>query len=154
MRRTVLIEGILLLMIGLVSMGEGLRLITQMDPQAVSDVLGPGWYVLFIGLTLIATAIVHFIAHYRETPSVKKVAVDRPMRMLMITMVVVMAVYTFLIEITGYLVATPLFFLAEFRVIGVKSWLTNILLTIAMTAVYYLVFVRYCDMVFPRGILF
>ena len=141
-------------MVSLVAMGEGIRLTLQLDPQAVSDVLGPGYYVFFLGAALMVTGIIYLVVYGRKKAKVEKGVVSGPMRKVMITMIAVMAIYTFLIEITGYLVATLFFFLVEFRVIGVKSWVTNILLTIAFTAVYYFVFLRCCAMVFPRGIFF
>lgn len=153
MKRTVLIEGILLLVIGLVSAGEGMHLIVDKDPNIIYDMIGPGYYVLLLSIALMATGVVHLIVNYRKRLIMEKVEVTGEMRRRMISIVAVMAIYTFLIGITGYLVATIVFFLLEFRVIGIKSWRLNVTLTILLTAVYYIVFIRYCDMVFPRGIL-
>jgi hypothetical protein len=153
MKRTVLIEGILLLVIGLVSAGEGMHLIVDKDPNIIYDMIGPGYYVLLLSIALMATGVVHLIVNYRKRLIMEKVEVTGEMRRRMISIVAVMAIYTFLIGITGYLVATIVFFLLEFRVIGIKSWRLNVILTIVLTAVYYIVFIRYCDMVFPRGIL-
>lgn len=153
MKRTVLIEGILLLVIGLVSAGEGMHLIVDKDPNIIYDMIGPGYYVLLLSIALMATGVVHLIVNYRKRLIMEKVEVTGEMRRRMISIVAVMAIYTFLIGITGYLVATIVFFLLEFRVIGIKSWRLNVILTILLTAVYYIVFIRYCDMVFPRGIL-
>jgi putative tricarboxylic transport membrane protein len=72
----------------------------------------------------------------------------------MIYMVLAMALYILLIDIIGYLIATPLFFLMEFRLAGITSWRRNIILTVIVSAVYYFVFVEYCSMVFPRGIFY
>ena len=154
MRIGLLIEGILLLVIGLVSLIEGLRLILYKDPVILYDVLGPGDYILVLGLTLIFVAVVHVIVNYSKSIKGKVEMVSKVMRTRMISIVVVIMIYTFLIDIVGYLVATIFFFLTEFRVMGIKSWRLNIILSIVLTGVYYIVFVQYGDMVFPRGVLF
>ena len=154
MRIRLLIEGILLSVIGIVSFIEGLRLILYKDPVILYDALGPGDYILILGLVLIGVAVVHVIVNYRKPIMGKVQTVSKEMRTRMISIVVVIMIYTFLIDIVGYLGATIFFFLTEFRVIGIKSWRLNIILSIVLTGVYYIVFVQYGDMVFPRGILF
>lgn len=154
MRIGLLIEGILLLVIGLVSLKEGLRLILYKDPVILYDVMGPGDYILLLGLALIATAIIHVVVNYRKPIMGKVETVRKVMRTRMISIVVVIMIYTFLIDIVGYLVATIFFFLTEFRVMGIKSWRLNIILSIVLTGFYYIIFIQYCSMVFPRGIFF
>jgi putative tricarboxylic transport membrane protein len=151
----VLIEGILLLAISLVSIAEGVRLITYKGSQTVvRDILGPSFYIFSLGIALMTTGIVHLFVNYKKDVSTEKVAINREMRIRMISMVVVLAVYTLLIDIVGYLVATIIFFFLEFRIVGIKSWIVNIILTLIITAAYYIVFVKYCEMIFPQGILF
>jgi hypothetical protein len=154
MRRTILIEGILLLVLSFVSMAEGLRLTLFKDPHTFYDMLGPGLYIFVVGIGLTATGLVHLLVNYKKAPGAEKVAVNREMRIRMIGMILVLAIYIFLIDIFGYLVSTTIFFLIELRIVGIKSWKTNIILTIVLTGVYYIVFVEYCNMLFPRGILF
>jgi len=48
MERAALLEGIFLLAISVAGIFEGYRLIINRDPQTVLDMLGPGYYVLFI----------------------------------------------------------------------------------------------------------
>jgi hypothetical protein len=154
LKRTVLIEGIFLLVISFVGVGEAIHLISDIDPHTVYDALGPGYYILFLSLALMATGATHLIVHYGKGVAAEKVVVDKAMRMNMIYMVLAMALYILLIDIIGYLIATPLFFLMEFRLAGITSWRRNIILTVIVSAVYYFVFVEYCSMVFPRGIFY
>jgi putative tricarboxylic transport membrane protein len=155
MARTVLIEGLLLLVIGLVSMVEGLRLIIYKNPEILYDVLGPGFYVLGISILLMVTGIVYLFINYRKVPSMgKALETNKKMRIRMMNMIVVFAIYIFLIDIIGYLVATIIFFLLEFRLVGFKSWVHNVILTLIVTIVYYIVFIHYCSLTFPRGIFF
>ena len=154
MKRTVLIEGMMMLVLSFVGLGEAIRLISDIDPHTVYDALGPGYYILFLSLALTATGATHLIVHYRKGVAAEKVVVDKAMRIKMICMVLAMALYILPIDVIGYMIATPLFFLMEFRLAGITSWRTNIIVTVIVSAAYYFVFVEYCSMVFPRGIFY
>lgn len=154
MKRKALIEGILLLAISVAGMVEGRRLIVHKNPNTLYDMLGPGLYIVLFSAAMMITGVVHLIVNYRNPLSAEKIVISKEMRIRMMSMVAVLAVYTFLIDIVGYLIATPIFFLLEFRTVGVKSWLTNAILTVACTAGYYIVFVEYCNITFPPGIFF
>ena len=154
MARTALIEGILLLAISLVGMLEGMRLIGQKDSQIIYDPLGPGYYIFFLSIALMVTGLIHLMVNYRKNIRLKKVLVDKAMRVLVIKMGLVMVLYTVLIDLTGYLIATIVFFFLEFRIMGIKSWLTNGILTVALSAAFYIIFVQHCSMVFREGIFF
>jgi hypothetical protein len=152
MGKTVTIEGILLIILGAVGVAEAVRLIIQKASLTVQDILGPGPYVLVVSIPLIVIGIVHLISH-RLTPSIEKVTVNKEMQRRMMIMIGACAFYTFLMSYIGYLLATLFFFFIQFKAVGIKSWRTNILLTLSLTTAYYIVFVKYCNMVFPRGIL-
>jgi hypothetical protein len=151
---TVLIEGILIIVFGLISTAEGFRLIIDKDPYALYDSLGPGSYILVLGISLIILGIVHIMINYRKLPKMESVEIGKGMRIQMLSTVIVLAIYTYLIGIVGYLIATLIFFLSEFRILGIKSWRNNLILTLIFTVTYYAVFIEFCGMVFPRGILF
>jgi hypothetical protein len=151
-KKSVLIEGLLLLILSFVGLGESLRLILDKDPQKVYDVLGPGQFVLVLSLALMAIGASHLIVNLRKGAIVPRTEVNVEMRNRMIGMALALAFYTLAIDFLGYLISTVLFFLLEFRIVGIKSWRSNIMITIVLTAVYYVVFIKYCEMVFPRGI--
>jgi hypothetical protein len=151
-KATVLIEGILLLVIGFIGLAEAIRLVTDIDPHTVYDVLGPGYYILFLSLALMVTGALHIAVNYRKGSSEVKVEVDIGLRRRMMFMILGLVIYTWIINFLGYPLSTFFFFLFEFRVVGIKSWRTNIFLTIALTTAYHLVFIKYGNMVFPRGI--
>jgi hypothetical protein len=52
------------------------------------------------------------------------------------------------------MVSSFLFLLAEFRLAGVTSWRTILIVTVVVLASFYLIFVQYCNMPFPRGIFY
>ena len=154
MNRKVLIEGTLILFVGLASMVEGLRLILHKDPHVLYDPLGPGFYVLALSIGLMAAGIVHFIVDYRKVRRIDNVSVSKEMRIRLLGSFLVLALYILLIGFVGYIAATLVFCFLEFRVAGVTSWRTNIILTLILSIVYYVIFVKFCEMVFPKGILF
>ncbi len=79
-------------------------------------------------------------------------AFSKSMKTAMGGMIVVLALYILLIEIVGYLIASPIFFLLLFRILGITSWLRNLGLSIVCSILLYIIFVHWLAMVFPRGI--
>jgi len=154
MRITILIEGVLLLALSLAGIAEGLRLVIYKDPYTLYDPMGPGLYIIAIGIGLMTLGVVHLVLHYRKPPAMEMVPVDRKMKIRMMSTVVVCTIYVLLINLIGYLLATILFFFLEFRVQGIRSWPLVIVLSLVLSAFYYLIFVQYCSVVFPRGIIF
>lgn len=154
MRITILIEGVLLLALSLAGIAEGLRLVIYKDPYTLYDPMGPGLYIIALGIGLMALSVVHLVLHYRKPPAMEMVPVDRKMKIRMMSTVVVCTIYVLLINLIGYLLATILFFFLEFRVQGIRSWPLVIVLSLVLSAFYYLIFVQYCSVVFPRGIIF
>ena len=156
MKRKIIIEGITFSVIGLIAVIEGFRLSTGKDPQGIFSLMGPGTYTIVLGFGLIITAIASVFLNYRKVSGTGKAALSQekesPSSKVVVYMIGVFAIYAFLIDIFGYLMPTILFLLLEFRLVGVKSWKTNIVVTSAVVAVFYLVFIQYCGMIFPRGI--
>ncbi len=154
MKKVVLIEGLLLVGVSLVGMGEGLRLVILKDPYTLYDPLGPGFYLIAISLGLMTIGGAHLFWHSTSSLSMEWSPVDRKMKIKMAFTVLSYILYLFLIRILGYPLATLFFFILGFKIHGVKSWSFIVLLSLIFSAFYYLIFVHYCHMVFPRGILF
>ncbi len=154
MNLKVLVEGILVLIFALVTMVEGLRLILSKDPNLLYDPLGPGIYVLVLGLGLTAISFAHFVTGRRGLPGKERVAASKEMRVKLYSSIGILALYILLVHFVGYLIATLLFFFLELKISGVKPWRNHIILTLILTILYYVIFVRVCGMVFPEGLLF
>ena len=153
-RRTVLIEGAVLIGISLVAIAEGLRLVIYKDPYTLYDPLGPGYYALTVGICLLAVSIVYIIAHYKSPPPIEMVPVDTRMKVRLVSTVAACALYIILIPVVGYLLATIIFFLLEFRIEGIRPWPLMVVLSLVFSGCYYLLFIRLCNMVLPAGIIF
>jgi hypothetical protein len=150
----VLVEAILVLAFSLVTMIEALRLIIDKDPYVLYDPAGPGAYLLVLSLGLMAVSAVHFVANHRKSPGRGGVATSKEMRIQLLSSIGILALYILFLQFVGYVIGTLIFFFLELRVAGVKSWRANLILTLVLTISYYVIFVRFCEMVFPKGILF
>lgn len=151
MKKAVLIEGAMLIALSLGAMTEGYRLVVDKDPNALYDVLGPGYYIFVLSFVLLATGIAHMVVA-REKAAAPPAPVTREMRVRLFGAIGAIVLYLFLISIIGYPPATVLFFLIQFRIVGIMSWKVNLALSLIITACYYFIFQEYCGMVFPRGI--
>ena len=154
-KKRVLFEGIFIVIISFIGVYDGIRLILCKDPQGLYDCLGPGSYILILSLGLTITGVAHLLINYRKASSkgVKSTTQKTKNRsMIVIYMVSIFSIYVFLINIFGYFLSTILFLLLEFKIAGVKSWKVNIILTLSISIGFYIVFIKYCGMVFPRGI--
>lgn len=147
-------EGILLFVICFMGLAEGFRLILYKEPNVLYDIIGPGFYILSLGIALMIACVIHIIVNYKKYPARETGGADKKMQIQAISMIAVCVIYLLLINILGYLMATIVFFVLEFRIAGVKSWRTNFILTLLLSTSYYVIFIKYLNVVFPRGILF
>ena len=151
--REVWAEGLITVAIGLVSLLESLRLISYEDPPLVRDLLGPGYYVLLMSLGMLVTGIIH-IYHQRKEHAVAKEETNKEKRIRLFGSFLTCALYLVLIDLIGYLIATIAFFILMFRIVGIRSWPYNVLLSAFLSVVFYFVFVKFSSVVFPTGIIF
>jgi hypothetical protein len=132
------------------SMVEGMRLIMEKDTVRTPEAFGPGHYILFIGIVLVIVALMHIFLHGREARPISSGKTNIERRRKVFCLIAALALYLVLIKVVSYPVATPIFFFLAFWIVGIKSWRFNIVLTLVLSGAYYLVFVRYCNMIFPR----
>jgi hypothetical protein len=154
MARRALVEGAVLGGMGVAGLVEGVRLIRERDAVTVPEIIGPDIYVLLLAVALLATGLVYVWANAK--PSAGGAAGwSRPRidRKLALTFLIT-AGYVYAIGVLGYFVSSLLFLLAAFRCAGVANWRTTVLLSAGIASAYYILFVRYCEVIFPKGALF
>ncbi len=152
--RRIWIEGSLLLVISVVSLFESLRLIIYKNPRIQFDPIGPGYYILLVSLGFLVTSLIYIRHHLKEAQPKAKEHTSREMRIRLFGSFATYAIYLILVDVTGYSAATFVFFILMFRIVGIRSWPSNVVLSAVLTFAYYIVFVKYCSMAFPTGILF
>jgi hypothetical protein len=157
--KALLIEVSVVVILGVFSISEGIRLVLAEKVHKL-DVLGPGYYNVGLGSLLVIAGLIYFVsARKKASPSEEKKAVKQPAgnseyQKMMISMIVVMVAYIFLMQLAGYLLASLVFFFLINRIAGFRSWLTTLGATLLMTASFYVIFVMWMGIIFPRGLLF
>jgi hypothetical protein len=151
MRRTIIIETLALWCIGVVGTIEASRLILFKNPNVLYDTLGPGWFILLVSVALMIVGVCHFFTN-REKSDAKPTGVSEAIIPVLCT-ILACSGYIFLIGIVGYIVASVIFFFVQFWIFGIRAWKINIGLSLLLTAAYYLLFVEFCSLIFPRGYL-
>jgi hypothetical protein len=153
-KTAVFVEAALLIIISVIAMTEGIHLVVRKEPNTLYDPLGPGYYALAVSICLLAVGVAYLVCGIKTPPEEEVVSVDRKMKVRLTGMVAACAVYIILISIIGYLVATIVFFLVEFKIEGIGSWLRVAILSLVASCLYYLIFVQICSMIFPAGLIF
>ncbi len=153
-RRVVLVEGTILVGLGVASLIEAITLILDRDAVTVREIIGPDVYVLLLGVALVATGLVYTWTRFRKLPpgdrSRSRLHIDAKLAGIFL----ITAAYVYAIGVLGYFVSSLLFLVAAFKCSGVTSWRMTLVLSGAVSACYYILFVRYCELIFPKGILF
>lgn len=88
------------------------------------------------------------------SPLEKETQHDRVQPRTQLLIAAILVAYVYLLDVIGYLVLTPIFMIVLFRLLKIKNWLATISLAIASSAVLYVFFSVFLDVIFPRGILF
>jgi putative tricarboxylic transport membrane protein len=142
------------LIIGLTALRESILLILNKDPKKLYDPMGPGLYVLLLSIAILITSIISLFVKRKKAVIMEKAKLKKRMLKRVISMIVVLILYIYLINIVGYIAATMLFLVLEFSIVNVKFWPNSIILSLIITSGYYYIFVHYCEIVFPKGLLF
>jgi hypothetical protein len=157
--KTLLTEIFVVVLLGVFSISEGIRLVLAAKLHQY-DILGPGFYNIGLGSVLIIVSLISFVSERKKAfrPAGKAAATQSSAKSeyqkKMISMIALMIAYIFLMQLAGYLFASLVFFFVINRIVGFRSWLTSIGVTVLMTASFYLVFVTWMGIIFPRGVLF
>jgi hypothetical protein len=104
---TTVFEGVLLLIIGFASIIEADRLI-NIGKDYSHDIFGPGKYLFGIGLVLIILGLI-FIFQRGEKLEGEKIVLKKEASVKMLGMIIALPVYTLLIPVIGYFIATAIF---------------------------------------------
>jgi hypothetical protein len=99
--------------------------------------------------------VYHVVANFRETDRPRTEAGGgKPATGRVIALIALMGANVFLIYLFGYAVALAIFFVAAFRILQVEKWWVNIVFSVTFAAVFHVIFVKLCNVVFPPGLLF
>jgi len=145
------VEGVVLLGLSVIGLIEGIYIMSKPDPFAMYDRIGPGRSLIFLSLILMG-AVIAYLIQYRHTFNDAAQGLSwqgTKGRLGQVTGLI--ASYVFLSDVIGFVYATPLFLCFIFRFLGVESWLKSAILSIILSFLTYLVFVRGFHMELPDG---
>ena len=149
---TLITEMILIAVVGILSMIEGIRLVMAAKLQ-LYDVLGPGFYNMGMGFILMIVGVIYFIFQSKEVSKEKKESSSsKEYKIKMASMVGVLALYIILMNYIGYFFSSMLFFILINRIVGFRAWAGNLAVSTAMTVIFYVVFAKWLNMFFPKGV--
>ena len=154
-KRGFLIEGLIITLLGALGVFEGVRLIGKVQIRA--EPIGPAWYVIFVSAILLTCGLVYAIkelarfAKEKRIPPREEPAGEHPSLGAggIIIPAGVFTAYIFLLPILGYIISTLLFFPLALRTFGEKSWIKCVLISVVLTAVFYIGFARVAEVVLP-----
>ncbi len=153
--RKVAIESFALIALGAIGLWGGLGSYLKVDARMASSALKPGMFVAFLGAGLVLTGVIYAIggwrAHRRRAAAAGEGEGIEP---IVLAVFAATVVYTIAMPYVGYLASTLVFLLAQFRLLGVTSWKTNLIASVLTTAFFDIVFVRYGGLDMPSGIFF
>lgn len=154
-KRLVLTESLVISMMGVVGVFEGVRLLGKVQIQA--EPIGPAWYVIFVSGFLLACGLIYAVKEMTRFAEEKRIpfgeeSAGEPSPLGVGGIIIpagVFTAYIFLLPILGYVISTLLFFPFALRTFGEKSWIRSILISVILTAVFYVGFARVAEVVLP-----
>ena len=154
MKRTLWIEGTLFAVMSLLSIGQGISLMLHKVPHVTYDPVGPGLYIIAIGVGLLATGVTYVATSRGKSPVTESTSKVRSRDVHVLVTVAAFALYSALVYVVGYLMATLVFFLIQFRIEGIKSRPFLVIISLFAAVAYYVLFIELAGLIFPRSILF
>jgi hypothetical protein len=148
--KAVWVEGIVLL--GLASAGiiEAIYLIYNKDPNTVVENVGPGHYVLILAIPLWIAGLFYLISNFRKKFGEIGQGFKKQIDLKVLGIFLITAIYIYLIGMIGYFLSTVLFLILAFKFSGIKNWRVNFAMTFMISICYYIVFIKFCALIFPK----
>lgn len=142
-----LIAGSIAVLLGVVSVIEAFRLY----PMRMSALAGDHSMPALLGCAMIVlgTLLIFFV----KGDNAKVEFPDRQMMRILIYIIIIMFGYWLLMKYAGYIVSTLIAALLLFRITSSFTWIKSALTASVTTAVIYVIFVYFLNMVLPEGVL-
>jgi hypothetical protein len=100
------------------------------------------------------TGLSHLFIEYRKKSSDITPGFRQQIDVKLVGIFLITALYIYLIGVIGYLLSSLIFFVFAFKLSEVKSWRNNLIISFVISGSYYIIFVRICDLIFPKAIFF
>jgi len=143
-----------MVLMGIASLGiiEAIHLIYNPDPVTVTEDVGPGHFMLFLAVPLLITGLCYLIREYKKQLNNTRSIFDKQLAKKIASFFLITSGYAYFIGVIGYLLSTILYFILAFKLVGVSNWKVNIIVTLIISSSFYIIFVRLCNIIFPKSI--
>ena len=151
-----ILESLLVIVLACVGMADAWRLSNAIRTEGpFHDVIGPDRYLAGLSLGLFVCGVLHFVGSLKRLrPAEAKKGEESGGRVTLVFWVILAsAVYSFLIPVLGYLVATSVFYPVIYYLFGIRSWLKSVLIGLATSALFYAIFEYFAEIPLPKGLL-
>ncbi len=155
----ILVEPLVVIFLAVLGIADAIRLSSTIRPGGIfHDVIGPDRYLGAISVGLLVCGIWTFATNLKNVRSPlfnkenKEKGEESHIKQVALV-VFVLFLYAFAISTLGYLLATCFFFPVIYFIFGVRSWLKSILIGLATTAAFFVIFEYIAEMPLPKGLL-
>jgi len=150
MNRDEIVVGIVIFLFGAVTAVLSLRM-----PIGTFRIAGTGMFPLFLGILLMILSVAFILkiffqgkaAEVKKEPSPE--SSESPLQMILF--LGTMALATLFFNKLGYPLVSFLLMLSLLRILGIKRWGLNILISVVTAVGSYLLFVKWLDIPMPKG---
>ncbi len=124
-------------------------------PPGTNGVLGPGFFPILLGILLIALSILQLVTSRKEPreENTSSSADPQATRRVIISCLVVIA-YMILINIVGFLVATPIFLFTIMWFFSVRKKSILFTTSLVTTGLLYFIFLQFLSVSLPTGMFY
>ena len=153
-----LVESLAVIFLSLLGIADAWRLSNLVRAGGTfHDVIGPDRYLGFISVGLLICGMWNLVAGLKSRKSSQRKRVEGEVSQVNVNLVILVAfllvVYTFTIQVLGYLPATSIFFPVVYFIFGVRPWPKSIIVGLVTTALFYGIFACFAEMPLPKGLL-
>ncbi len=139
------------LLFGVLSIWDALRIRGTVRKPGLFDVLGPDNYFLGVGVVLLLLGVLLAASALRDArqPGEREPA-PQTSRLYLVAFALTV-LYALGILGIGYALATVIFFILALRLLGGQSWTVDIATSLALTLIFYVLFIYLADIPLPAG---
>lgn len=128
-----LLESLFLIGLAILGLREGVRLLKV--PLLFVDIIGPGWYIFFVSVLLLMSALVYSWGYFKR-PGISKdkhflLHLGPPGRI-----TAIFGLYIIIVPFIGYAIGSMIFFILVFHASGMRSWVWSILIGIGVALAF------------------
>ena len=145
------LHGILFILIGLGSIGDGWRIAQQARAGANFDAIGPDRYLAALGAVMLLAGLWSLLLRPETEPAAPRAEPSEGTLPTLLLTLGLVAAFALAIPIIGFSPACFLFLALQLWVLSGWSWWVSFAAAVPIALGFHLAFVTFSDMPFPKG---